>query len=406
MTSHATARRIVSISEWEGGLGRRQVIGPAGGSGIMMGMDGGMSGMNGMHTVHAMQNMHNMQSMHNLQAMQMHGLNGNGMHAMAAMPNSLPQPMQMAFSYAEHALMQQQQQQQQQQHMGMGMGMTAMDAFNPPAFARPPQPHFGHHHSVAPLPHGSRQQPSSPRPPQPPRPLRANSPAPPPPKLTPLPIARRSSPAPLTANPLVRPSTSSSTAAAASPSPPASPHKPVQATLSPEETQALLRRDREIARRLQELTAAPKWPVMMMCLLQQHSQRLPTDKACLASAFQKANLDPPRYTNMPRGMSTYKATAELWNGHVVESIGRFRTSKEAQQACAAAIAVPLRALALQQSGNAHLFHAVGEELADRSGDQVSGGELERQVLAELGVRHCDLPTLDATIKSARVRTEL
>jgi hypothetical protein len=66
---------------------------------------------------------------------------------------------------------------------------------------------------------------------------------------------------------------------------------------------------------------------MMMCLLQQHSQRLPTDKACVASAFQKANLDPPRYTNLPRGVSTYKATAELWNGHVVESIGRFRTSK-------------------------------------------------------------------------------
>lgn len=70
-------------------------------------------------------------------------------------------------------------------------------------------------------------------------------------------------------------------------------------------------------------------------------------------------------------------------------------TQEAQQSCAAAIAVPLRALALQLSGNAHLFHAVGEELADCSG-------VERDVMAELGVRHCDLATLDATIKSARV----
>jgi hypothetical protein len=233
-----------------GGDWGRQVIGPVGGGGMMMGMDAmggisGISGMNGMHTMHAMQNMQNMQSMHNLQAMQMHGLNGNGMHAMAEMLTPLPQPMQMAFPYAENALM--------QQHMGMGMGMTAMDAFNAPAFARPPQSQFGHRHSAAPLPHGSRQQPSSPRPPQPPRPLRANSPAPPPPKLTPLPIARRS----VTASQHEKSSTSSSTAAAASPSPPASPHKPAQATLSAEETQAVLRRDREIARRLQEVRVVP-----------------------------------------------------------------------------------------------------------------------------------------------------
>lgn len=233
-----------------GDLGRRQVIGPASGGGMMMGMDA-IGGMSGMHTMHAMQDM---QSMHNLQAMQMHGLNGNGMHAMAAMPNSLPQPMQMA--YADHALIQQQQQQQQHMGMGMGMGMTAMDAFNAPAFARPPQ--FGHHHITAPLPHGSRQQPSSPRPPQPLRPLRASSPAPPPPKLTPLPVARRPSPAPVTASQHAKPpSSSSSTAAASSPSPPASPRKPAQATLSVEETQAVLRRDREIARWLQEVRTVP-----------------------------------------------------------------------------------------------------------------------------------------------------
>ena len=98
-------------------------------------------------------------------------------------------------------------------------------------------------------------------------------------------------------------------------------------SLSVEDAQAVVQRDREIARRLPELLAAPKWPaMMMMCLLQQHAQRLPQDKASLASVFQKVNLDPPRFTNQ-RGVASFKATAELWNGCVVESFGVFRSAK-------------------------------------------------------------------------------
>ena len=144
MTSHATARaRTISFSEWEEGLERPQVTGLEGGGGGVSEMDGGMNGMHGLRRVHALQNMHNVQSTHNLRAMQMHGLNGNGMYALAATSNCPPQPMQMSFSYAEHALAQQQlqqwQRQQQQQHMGMGMGMPAM---YPPAFPWSPRPPF------------------------------------------------------------------------------------------------------------------------------------------------------------------------------------------------------------------------------------------------------------------------
>ena len=65
---------------------------------------------------------------------------------------------------------------------------------------------------------------------------------------------------------------------------------------------------------------------------------------------------------------------------------------------------PLRALALQQSGNAHLFHAVHEELPDRRGTPAltTRADVERSVVTELGVRHCDLPTLDVALKSALV----